>query len=190
MAAKMSIKDVARALDLPLPEFNALAKLVPERPGIELKRVLHAPMTTKDGEKSLEEKDGVGPDDMANVKLIREIYKGDDIRSRVLHEAERLEGSVRNTGLHAAGIIIAPNDLMTILPVCTAKDSNLLVTQIEGSVIEEAGVLKMDFLGLRTLNILKTGLELIKENHNVAIVIDDIPLDDAKTFEVLRKSGA
>ncbi len=187
MAAKMSIKDVARALDLPLAESNALAKLVPDRPGIELKRVLHAPMTTKDGEKSLEEKDGVGPDDLANVKMIRDIYKGDDIRSRVLHEAERLEGSVRNTGLHAAGIIIAPDDLMTILPVCTAKDSDLLVTQIEGSVIEEAGVIKMDFLGLRTLNILKTALELIKENHGVNIVIDDIPLDDPKTFELYQK---
>ncbi|MBS1660412.1 MAG: DNA polymerase III subunit alpha, partial [Bacteroidetes bacterium] len=188
MAAKMSIKDVARALDLPLPESNALAKLVPERPGIELKRVLHAPLTAKDGEKSLEEKDGVGPDDLINVKLIRDIYKGDDIRSRVLHEAERLEGSVRNTGLHAAGIIIAPDDLMTILPVCTAKDSDLLVTQIEGSVIEEAGVIKMDFLGLRTLNILKTALELIKENHGVEIVIDDVPLDDAKTFELYQRA--
>jgi len=188
MAAKMSIKDVARALDLPLPESNALAKLVPDRPGIELKRVLHAPMTSKDGEKSLEEKDGVGSDDMANVRLIRDIYKGDDIRSRVLHEAERLEGSVRNTGLHAAGIIIAPGDLMSILPVCTAKDSDLLVTQIEGSVIEEAGVIKMDFLGLRTLNILKTSLELIKENHGVEIVIDDIPLDDAKTFELYQRA--
>jgi DNA polymerase-3 subunit alpha len=187
MAAKMSIKDVARALDLPLAESNALAKLVPDRPGIELRRVLHAPMTTKEGEKSLEEKDGVGPDDLANVKLIREIYKGDDIRSRVLHEAERLEGSVRNTGVHAAGIIIAPDDLMTILPVCTAKDSDLLVTQIEGSVIEEAGVIKMDFLGLRTLNVLKTGLELIRENHGVNIVIDDLPLDDLKTFELYQK---
>src|SRR6185503_16625842 len=170
MAAKMSIKDVARALDLPLAESNALAKLVPERPGIELKRVLHAPMTPKEGEKSLEEKDGVGADDMVNVRLLRDIYNGSDIRSKVLHEAERLEGSVRNTGLHAAGIIIAPDDLMTILPVCTAKDSDLLVTQIEGSVIEEAGVIKMDFLGLRTLNILKTALELIKENHGVDIV--------------------
>ncbi|HLZ86226.1 MAG TPA: DNA polymerase III subunit alpha [Puia sp.] len=188
MAAKMSIKDVARALDLPLPESNALAKLVPERPGIELKRVLHAPMTTKDGEKSLEEKDGVGPDDLQNVKLLRDIYNGDDIRSKVLHEAERLEGSVRNTGLHAAGIIIAPDDLMTILPVCTARDSDLLVTQIEGSVIEEAGVIKMDFLGLRTLNILKTALELIKENHGVDIVIDDIPLDDVKTFELYQRA--
>src|ERR1700754_1003228 len=187
MAAKMSIKDVARALDLPLPESNALAKLVPERPGIELKRVLHAPMTTKDGAKSLEEKDGVGPDDLVNVKLLRDIHNGDDIRSKVLHEAERLEGSVRNTGLHAAGIIIAPEDLMNILPVCTAKDSDFLVTQIEGSVIEDAGVIKMDFLGLRTLNILKTGLELIRENYNLEIVIDDIPLDDTKTFELYQK---
>jgi len=187
MAAKMSIKDVARALDLPLPESNALAKLVPERPGIELKRVLHAPLTAKDGEKSLEEKDGVGPDDLANVKLLRDIYKGEDMRSRVLHEAERLEGSVRNTGLHAAGIIIAPDDLMTILPVCTAKDSDLLVTQIEGSVIEEAGVLKMDFLGLRTLNVLKTALELIKENHGQDINIDLVPLEDPKTFELYQR---
>ncbi|WP_431209829.1 DNA polymerase III subunit alpha [Puia sp. P3] len=184
----MSIKDVARALDLPLTESNALAKLVPERPGIELKRVLHAPLTAREGEKSLEEKDGVGPDDLINVKLLRDIYKGDDMRSRVLHEAERLEGSVRNTGLHAAGIIIAPEDLMNILPVCTAKDSDLLVTQIEGSVIEEAGVIKMDFLGLRTLNILKTALELIKENHGVEIVIDDIPLDDGKTFELYQRA--
>ena len=188
MAAKMSIKDVARALDLPLAESNALAKLVPERPGIELKRVLHAPLTPKEGEKSLEEKDGVGPDDLENVKKLREIYRGDDIRSKVLHEAERLEGSVRNTGLHAAGIIIAPDDLMTILPVCTAKDSNLLVTQIEGSVIEEAGVIKMDFLGLKTLNILKTGLELIRENHGVSIDLDTIPLDDAKTFELYQRA--
>ncbi|MDO6430178.1 DNA polymerase III subunit alpha [Flavitalea sp. BT771] len=188
MAAKMSIKDVARALDLPLPESNALAKLVPERPGIELRRVLKAPMTPKDGEKSLEEKDGLTPDDMENVKKIREIYNGDDIRSRVLHEAERLEGSVRNTGLHAAGIIIAPEDLMNIIPVCTARDSPLLVTQIEGSIIEDAGVIKMDFLGLKTLNILKTGLELIKENHGVDINLDTIPLDDVKTYELYQKA--
>src|SRR5258708_3221061 len=186
-AAKMSIKDVGRGLDLPLVESNALAKLVPDRPGIELKRVLHAPMTPKDGEKSLEEKDGVGSDDMENVKKIREIYRGDDIRSRVLHEAERLEGSVRSTGLHAAGIIIAPEDLLNIIPICTAKDSNLLVTQIEGSIIEDAGVIKMDFLGLRTLNILKTALELIKENHGVTIDIDLIPLDDEETFALYQR---
>ncbi|MBS1599887.1 MAG: DNA polymerase III subunit alpha [Bacteroidetes bacterium] len=187
MAAKMSIKDVARVMDLSLPESNALAKLVPERPGVNLKRVLHAPLTFKEGEKSLEEKEGFGPDDRESVKKLREIYNGNDLRARVLHEAERLEGSVRNTGLHAAGIIIAPDELMNIIPVCTAKDSDLLVTQIEGNIIEEAGVLKMDFLGLRTLNILKTSLELIKENHGIEIDIDAIPLDDKKTFELYQK---
>jgi DNA polymerase-3 subunit alpha len=186
MAAKMSIKDVARVMDLPLSEANALAKLVPDRPGISLKRVLHAPLTPKEGEKSLEEKEGVGGDDRELIKKIREIYSGADLRSKVLHEAERLEGSVRNTGLHAAGIIIAPEELANIIPVCTARDSDLLVTQIEGSIIEEAGVLKMDFLGLRTLNILKTALELIQQNHGVTIDIDKIPLDDKKTFNLYQ----
>src|ERR1700712_5060065 len=188
MAARMSIKDVARVMDLPLAESNALAKLVPDRPGVSLKRVLHAPLKSKDGEKSLEEKEGIGGDDLELVKKIREIYQGNDLRSRVLHEAERLEGSVRNTGLHAAGIIIAPEDLSNIIPVCTAKDSDLLVTQIEGSIIEDAGVLKMDFLGLRTLNILKTSLELIQQNHGVSIDIDLIPLDDAATFELYQRA--
>jgi DNA polymerase III subunit alpha len=188
MAAKMSIKDVARVMDLPLAESNALAKLIPDRPGVELRRVLHAPITSKDGEKSLEEKEGIGPDDKESIKKIRELYNGTDIRSKVLHEAERLEGSVRNTGLHAAGIIIAPEDLMNIIPVCTAKDSELLVTQIEGSIIEDAGVLKMDFLGLRTLNVLKTSLDLIRENHGITIDIDSIPLNDKKTFDLYQKA--
>ncbi len=187
MAAKMSIKDVARVMDLPLAESNALAKLVPDRPGIELKRVLHAPLKTKDGEKSLEEKDGLGNDDLENVKKLREIYKQEQLpASKVLHEAERLEGSVRNTGIHAAGIIIAPRDLTELIPVATAKDSSLWVTQIEGNVIEEAGVIKMDFLGLKTLTIIKNALNLIKENHGVTIDIDTIPLDDYDTFELYQ----
>ncbi|MBL7729591.1 MAG: DNA polymerase III subunit alpha, partial [Chitinophagaceae bacterium] len=187
MAAKMSIKDVARVMDLPLPESNALAKLVPERPGIELKRVLHAPMKAKEGEKSLEEKEGLGNDDLENVKKLREIYKQTDTPAgKVLHEAERLEGSVRNTGIHAAGIIIAPKDLMELIPVAVAKDSPLWVTQIEGNDIESAGVIKMDFLGLKTLTIIKNALALIKLNHGVEIDIDTIPLDDKKTFELYQ----
>ena len=187
MAAKMSIKDVARVMDLPLPESNALAKLVPDRPGIELRRVLHAPLKTKDGEKSLEEKDGLGNDDLENVKKIREVYKQENtLAGRVLHEAERLEGSVRNTGIHAAGIIIAPRDLTELIPVAIAKDSPLWVTQIEGNDIESAGVIKMDFLGLKTLTIIKNALVLIKQNHGVEIDIDTIPLDDQKTFELYQ----
>jgi DNA polymerase-3 subunit alpha len=187
MAAKSSIADVARVMDLPLPESRALSKLVPERPGIELKRVLHAPMKAKEGEKSLEEKDGLGNDDLENVKKLREIYKQEDtMLSKVLHEAERLEGSVRNTGIHAAGIIIAPKDLTELIPVATSKESNLWLTQIEGNVIEEAGVIKMDFLGLKTLTIIKNALQLIKQNHGVEIDIDKIPLDDKKTFELYQ----
>jgi DNA polymerase-3 subunit alpha len=196
MAAKSSIADVARVMDLPLPESRALSKLVPERPGVELRRVLHAPMKTKDarpddsfgrGEKSLEEKEGFGNDDMENVKKLRDIYKQENtVLSKVLHEAERLEGSVRNTGIHAAGIIIAPTDLTDLLPVATSKESNLWLTQIEGNVIEEAGVLKMDFLGLKTLTIIKNTLALIKQNHGIEIDIDKIPLDDKKTFELYQ----
>ncbi len=187
MAAKSSIADVARVMDLPLPESRALTKLIPERPGVELRRVLHAPAKTKDGEKSLEEKEGFGNDDMENVRKLRDIYKQENtVLSKVLHEAERLEGSVRNTGIHAAGIIIAPTDLTDLLPVATSKESSLWLTQIEGNVIEEAGVLKMDFLGLKTLTIIKNALVLIKQNHGVEIDIDKIPLDDKKTFELYQ----
>ncbi len=188
MAAKSSIKDVARVMDLPLPESNALAKLVSDKPGTELEKILHAPLTPKDGEKSLEEK-GYSPEDIDNARRLREIYNGPetDLRTRVLKEAERLEGSVRNTGLHAAGIIIAPKDLTELIPVSTAKDSDLWVTQIEGSTIEEAGVIKMDFLGLKTLSILKTALELIKQNHGVVIDLDTLPLDDEKTFQLYQR---
>ncbi len=187
MAAKMSIKDVARVLDLPLAESNALAKLVPDKPGTNLGRVLTAPLTKKEGEKSLEEKEQLQAEDIENVKKLREIYNGTDLRAQVLKEAERLEGSIRNTGVHAAGIIIAPQDLTNILPVSVAKDSSLWVTQIEGSVIEDAGVIKMDFLGLKTLSILKTALELIKNNHNVEIDLDALPLDDEKTFALYQR---
>jgi DNA polymerase-3 subunit alpha len=174
MAAKMSIKDVARVMDLPLAESNALTKLVPDRPGIELGKLLHS-------------KDGLGSDEMESVKKLQDIYKQETtLASKVLHEAERLEGSVRNTGIHAAGIIIAPKDLTELIPVATAKDSSLWVTQIEGNVIEEAGVIKMDFLGLKTLTIIKNALVLIKQNHGVEIDIDKISLDDKKTFELYQ----
>ena len=187
MAAKSSIADVARVMDLPLAESRALTKLVPDRPGTELRRVLHAPMKIKDGEKSLEEKDGMGNDDMENVKKLREIYKDTkSVLSKVLHEAERLEGSVRSTGIHAAGIIIAPKDLMEMIPIAVSKESPMWLTQIEGNDIENAGVIKMDFLGLKTLTVLKNALALIKLIHGVEIDLDEIPLDDKKTFELYQ----
>ena len=190
MAAKSSIADVARVMDLPLAESRALSKLVPEKPGINLKRLLHAPYTTKEaknGVKSLEEKEQLQPDDIENVKKLREIYNSTTLHSTILHEAEILEGSVRNTGIHASAIIIAPRDLTDLLPVASSKESELWLTQIEGGSIEEAGVIKMDFLGLKTLSILKTALSLIKQNHDIAIAIDDIPLDDELTYKLYQQ---
>ncbi len=163
MAARTSIQDVGRVLDMPLSEVNAIKKLVPDTLGITLK------------------------DAIEQVPELKEILKGNDLKAQVLREAEKLEGSVRNTGVHAAGIIIAPYDLTDIVPVAVAKDSDLLVTQYDGRVIEDAGVIKMDFLGLKTLTILKDALRLIKQNHGVIIDIDYIPLDDVKTFELYQR---
>ena len=183
MAAKSSIKDVARTLDLPLNESNALAKLVPERPGISLRRLLKADIK---GEGGLEQKEGLGAEEMEWVTRLREIYNQPNLHGEILHLAEKLEGSVRNTGIHAAGIIIAPSDLTDLLPVFMAKDVDSLITQYEGNVIENAGVIKMDFLGLKTLTIIKDALALIKRNYNEEIDIDNIPLDDEETYELYQ----
>ncbi|MDX2301139.1 MAG: DNA polymerase III subunit alpha [Microscillaceae bacterium] len=165
MAAKMSIKDVARVLDLPLDESNKLAKLVPEKPGTKLKNAYV---------------------DVAELKQILELDENKDLRPKVLKQAKILEGSIRGTGIHAAGVIIAPDDLLEHIPVCVSKDADLLVTQFDGKVIEEAGMLKMDFLGLKTLTIIKDALALIKKNHDIEIDIDKIPLDDEKTFQLYQ----
>jgi DNA polymerase III subunit alpha len=163
MAARTSIQDVGRVLDMPLSDVNAIKKLVPDTLGITLRQAID------------------------QVPELQEIYKSTDLRGTVLREAEKLEGSVRNTGVHAAGIIIAPDDLTNIVPVATAKDSDLLVTQYDGRVIEDAGVIKMDFLGLKTLTIIKDALRMIKQNHDRDIDIDYIPLDDQKTFELYQR---
>ncbi len=184
MAAKSSIKDVARVMDLPLSESNMLAKFVPERPGINLKRLIHAELKGKD---SLDEKEGLGADEMEGVMKLREIYAQPNTPlGQILQNAVKLEGSVRNTGIHAAGIIIAPSDLTDLLPVFMAKDVDSLITQYEGNVIENAGVIKMDFLGLKTLTIIKDALDLIKRNYDIVIDIDTIPLDDEATYQLYQ----
>ncbi|MGZ5287839.1 MAG: DNA polymerase III subunit alpha, partial [Flavisolibacter sp.] len=143
------------------------------------------PLTAKDGEAPLDAE--YSSEDVENAKKLREIYNGKGLPTDVLHIAERLEGSVRNTGIHAAGIIIAPRDLTDLIPVFTSKDTDLCITQIEGSIIEDSGVIKMDFLGLKTLSIIKDALQLIHENHGVEINIDNIPLDDITTYELYQR---
>ncbi len=186
MAAKSSIKDVARVMDLPLAESNMLAKLVPDKPGTSLRRVLHAPIYKTDD--SLEKKEELATEDLQNIEKLRSIY--DNLKTEqsiILHEAEKLEGTVRSVGIHASAIIIAPTALNTIVPVCKNKDAELLVTQFDGNVIEKAGVIKMDFLGLKNLTILKDALRLIKQNHDVEIILDDLPLDDEATYALYQK---
>ena len=184
MAAKMSLKDVARVLDLPLSESNALAKLVPERPKITLERIFNASLT---GDGSLADRENLSSDELEQVKQLRQIKSSGGLPSKVIESAMILEGSVRGTGIHAAGIIIAPHDLTDIMPVATSKDVSLLITQFDGSVIENAGVIKMDFLGLKTLSILKEAIRLIEQNHKITIDLDAIPLDDAITFEMYQR---
>ena len=163
MAAKMSIKDVGRALELPLAEANGLAKLVPDAPGTTLKKAFD------------------------EVPELVDISNKNDLQGETMRLAQTLEGSVRNTGIHAAGVIIAPDDLLEYIPVCTSKDADLLVTQFDGKVIESAGMLKMDFLGLKTLTIIKGAVDRIKSNHGVELDMDEIPLDDTKALELYQK---
>ncbi|HYG02883.1 MAG TPA: DNA polymerase III subunit alpha [Chryseosolibacter sp.] len=163
MAAKSSIRDCARVMELPLQEANILAKLVPEKPGTSL-------------DSAFEE-----------VKELGDAKKGDNLKGEVLRQAVILEGSVRNTGVHACGVIITPDKLTNLIPVATAKDSDMLVTQFDNSVVESAGMLKMDFLGLTTLSVIKTALKNIKKSKGIEINIDDVPLDDVATYQLFQR---
>jgi DNA polymerase-3 subunit alpha len=164
MAAKLAIRDVARIEKLPLPEADRLAKLVPERPGITLNRAY----------KEVKE--------LSDIKS-----RGTELARRTLRYAETLEGSVRHTGLHACGIIIGKNNLVDHIPICKSKDTDLWVTQFDGKHVEDVGMLKMDFLGLKTLSIIKDAVELIRESRGIEVDIDNIPLDDKETFELYSR---
>ena len=164
MAAKMAIRDVARVQNLPLSDADRLAKLIPEKPGTTFR-------------KAYEEVE----------ELVKERDKGDELVARTLQYAEALEGSVRQTGVHACGIIIGRDPLDQHIPISTAKDTDLYVTQYDGSHVESVGLLKMDFLGLKTLSIIKDAVENIKYSTGEEIDIDNIPLDDEMTFELYSR---
>ncbi len=178
MAAKSSIRDVGRVLDLPLPVVDKIAKKVPD---ISLNKIFNEDI------KALKKK--LNSDQMVQVEELRTIKNGNDLESQVLNQAVSLEGSVRNTGIHACGVIITPEEITNLIPVTTAKDSDLLVTQFDNSVVEDAGLLKMDFLGLRTLSIIKDAIALVKLRHGVEIDPDDIPLDDEKTYALFQRGS-
>jgi DNA polymerase-3 subunit alpha len=176
MAAKSSIRDTARVLDLSLGDADRIAKLVPN---LKLKDIFE-----KD-EKKLS--DNLRAEDFSNVMELKSISSGDDLQAETINQARILEGSLRNVGTHACGIIITPDDITNFVPIATAKDSDLFVTQYDNSVVESAGLLKMDFLGLKTLTLIKDTVKLIKYKHNVDIDIDSLPLDDKKTYELFQR---
>lgn len=164
MAAKSAIRDVARVLSLPLDKTNYMAKLVPEKLGITLAQAFE------------------------EIPELAELRKdANKLEGKVLSLAATLEGSARHTGVHAAGVIIAPDDLLDHIPVKTDKNSALFVTQYDGSVVERMGMLKMDFLGLKTLSIIKDALALIEKNQGKKIDLNKLPLDDEKTFALYQR---
>lgn len=174
MATKSSIKDVARVQQLPLEQAEQLTKMIPDR--------------------FVEDKDGNVPKITIKncIEFVPEFKKiaesGNEEIANVLRFAEKLEGTVRQTGVHACGIIIGADELTKFVPLSTAKDKSLnedvIVTQYEGSVIENIGLIKMDFLGLKTLSIIRETLSNIKKTKGIDIDIENIPLDDKDTYNL------
>ena len=172
MAAKSAIKDVARVSRLPLSESDRLSKLIPDK---------------------LPEVDGKSPKvNLQNCfkyvpELQQEVNFGQTEVRDTLKYALALEGNVRNTGVHACGVIIGRDDITDWVPVATATDKDnekVLVTQYEGSVIESTGLIKMDFLGLKTLSIIKEAVDNIKETRGEDVDIDNVPIDDPNTYRL------
>ena len=118
---------------------------------------------------------------------LKDLANEDSISGQTIQQAMVLEGSLRNTGIHACGVIITPDDITQFVPVATAKDSELYVTQFDNSVVEDAGLLKMDFLGLKTLTLIKDTVQLIKYKYNIELNPDTFPLDDQKTYELFQR---
>ena len=181
MAAKSAIRDTARVLDLSLSDADRLAKLVPD---IKLKKLFDM------NDKELAEKLG-NADAIQMATELKAISKQSTEEAKVLNQARVLEGSVRNTGIHACGVIITPDDITKFVPVALSKDSTddnkKYCTQFDNSVVEDAGLLKMDFLGLKTLTLIKDACRLVKQRHNIDLDPDAFPIDDLPTYELFQR---
>jgi DNA polymerase-3 subunit alpha len=181
MATKSAIRDTARVLDLPLFEADKIAKLIPGMMPSKwnLARFL--------SEKEEVIKKAVRPEEFDKIKELIGIANEDDLGGETIQQAKVLEGNLRNTGIHACGVIITPSDITNFVPVATAKDSDLFVTQFDNSVVESAGLLKMDFLGLKTLTLIKDTVKLVKYRSNIDLDPDTFPIDDLKTYELFQR---
>jgi DNA polymerase III subunit alpha len=163
MKAKMTIKDVGRVLSVPLAKVNQIAKYVPEDPKMTL-------------EKALE----IDPD-------LNRMYIEDEDAKKIIDLGKKLEGSIRNTGIHAAGMIISGDPLTDHIPICLAKDSDMAATQYSMKPVEAVGMLKIDFLGLKTLTCIQIACEAILRNSGHAIDWINLPLDDTRAFQILHQ---
>ena len=172
MKAKTAIRDVGRVLGVPLEEVNRITKLFPDQPGVNtFDKVLNP---SKNPE---------------SAKDIKQLFDHPDPQvQKMMRFARTLEGSARQTGIHAAGVIIAPGEISEYVPVALSKDKEL-ITQYDGPHAEECGLLKMDFLGLKTLSILKTSIKYVEKNHGIHYELDEIPENDEKTFELYQKGN-
>ena len=181
MATKSAIRDTARVLDLPLFEADRIAKLIPAMMPSKwnLARFI--------SEKEEDVKKALRSDEFDRVKELIAIAKEDSLAGETIQQAKILEGSLRNTGIHACGVIITPSDITNFVPVTTAKDSELYVTQFDNSVAESAGLLKMDFLGLKTLTLIKDTVKLVKYRSGIELNPDEFPIDDVKTYELFQR---
>jgi len=177
MAAKSSIRDTARVLDLPLADADRIAKLIPNMS--KLSKIF--------GYDEAELKSKFRAEELLKVNELMNISEGTDLEAQTLQMAKIIEGSLRNTGIHACGVIITPDDITKFVPVATAKDSDLYVTQFDNAVVESAGLLKMDFLGLKTLTLIKDTVKIVKAKHGIELIPDDFPLDDTKTYELFQR---
>lgn len=163
MKAKMALKDVGRVLSVPLAKVNEIAKLVPEDPTMTLARALE-----------------LDPE-------LRRMGEEDDDAKRILEYAKRLEGSIRNTGIHAAGLIICGDALTDHIPICNAKDSDMVVTQYSMKPVEAVGMLKIDFLGLKTLTSIQKTVDAIEVQGGEKIDWVNLPLENKATFNLLNQ---
>ena len=163
MKAKMAIRDVGRVLNVPLSKVNDIAALVPEDPNMTL-------------EKAFE----IDPE-------LGNLMKSDEESRRVLEMAKKAEGSIRNTSTHAAGLIISANAITDHIPVCTAKDSEMVVTQYAMKPVESVGMLKIDFLGLKTLTSIQKCADAIEKNTGRRIDWGNLPLDDRQAFDLINQ---
>ena len=166
LSSKAVIRDVARVLKIPIPTVNKITKFIPSKFG----KVFTI-------EKALNE--------VPELKWVKE-SKDPDIVNLIKY-AKVLEGMNRNSSKHAAGVVITPEEVSNYVPLASAEGQTDIVTQFNMKEVEGAGLLKMDFLGLRTLTIIKDTLEIIKKNHGVDVDIENVPLDDKKTYELFSK---